>query len=76
MSRKRKKHTIVRVKEIADAIAISPYFVVKFCKANGVPVVEAGVRKIKMIPRDQFFEKLYKEKANEQKQDTFRENIA
>ena len=57
--------TMVRVGRIAELLATTPYWVVKFCKANGVPIATAGAQKIKMISRDKFFEKFEQEKTYE-----------
>lgn len=53
---------MVSVGRIAEHLSATPYWVVKFCKNNDVPFAEAGARKIKMIPKDKFFEKLKRSK--------------
>ena len=53
--------TMVRVSRLAEVLSTTPYWVVKFCKANGVPIARAGVQKIRMIPKEEFFQKLEQE---------------
>ena len=57
--------TMVRVSRLAEALSVKPYWVVSFCESHGVPIARAGVQKIRMIPRDKFFNKLKQEKINE-----------
>lgn len=49
---------MVRASRLAELLSTTCFSVVDFCERNGVPIIEAGVRKIKMIPKDKFFEKL------------------
>ena len=57
--------TMVRVSRLAEALSVKPYWIVSFCESHGVPIVRAGVQKIRIIPRDKFLEKLEQENTHE-----------
>lgn len=50
--------SMVRVSQLAEFLSMTSYDVLKLCERNGVPIAYSGARKIKMISRDKFFEKL------------------
>ena len=59
------KKTMVRISQLAESLSMTQYHAVKFCERNNIPIAEAGARKIKMVSRDKFLEKLRQEKAYE-----------
>lgn len=47
---------MVRVSALAKLLSSTEYVVLKMCEENGVPVVRAGLKKIKMVSTKKFLE--------------------
>ena len=45
----KKIQPIIRVKKLADLLKTTPYLLKKFCKNNGIPILEVGDKKIRMV---------------------------
>ncbi len=49
---------MVRMRELASFLYVSDCSIVGVCEKIGVTIVRAGKRKIRMVSRDDFFEKM------------------
>ena len=52
---------MIRINQLADFLSTTDKCIVKLCERIGCPIVRAGRQKIKMIPRENFFQKMKQE---------------
>ena len=55
---------VMRMSRLAKYLQTSQYFAIKMCNKLGVTIFRAGLNNIRMVSRDEFFEKLHQ--ANEE----------
>ncbi len=56
-----KMPSMVRVTQLADFLSMTDNCVVKLCERIGCPVVRAGKQKIKMVSKENFFQRMEQE---------------
>lgn len=56
-----KENEMVRIRHLANELSTTDHRVIKLCERFGIPIIRAGRRKIRMVSKELFLEKMEQE---------------